>query len=934
MAPEKPDPGEFDRSFGRLVRYIKDCSSPRDLQRLRAETVRQILVESQSSAANLASLRQLEALKSMLDRKINNISELKTYNGPQATGLNPKKLSKNHDLSLRDVLHDIQGLSFFMEYMDRLDLVACVQFWIAVDVFRSSIEHDEGRGAPQDISGVARQHVLARLGEDYFWKPELQISVKAQRAMQGFIRAGKRPSLPEYEAAKNHLFDSQTRLFFDMSHKIYPAFKRSDLYTQLLVDPGRGDIHGHATLYPPPSEIKRERMPEPTTRDSLRKGLNRKDLRRAAASSSDIVSDARGSVNESGVRRSMDDEAIRKPLFTEDKRAISNDTGFLAREMGTDDRLRNSNNASRSESMDAVQAALDHIVHEDSANVADSGQSPTLLQEEGSERSSLDGIRGTTRSPSPDKGKPSLASLGLVGAPSRQTVFSHDDLFGEDENLWEDDAVGSHDAEMQAEIEIREAAPGDLGLAEVIHNLSVDIDRLESQRAVVDSLTAKAELINNAAELRILRKSEVSLNKEIQRMEMQRQQYIVQESDNTLYGKANVSIKSIMVGTEPDGHEFALYVIEVFRQGEDQAPAASWAIARRYSEFHMLHRRLRARFASVRDMEFPRRQMVLTLQNDFLKKRRASLEKYLQGLLKRPEICRSLELRAFLSQQAIRPIHGGFTSQIDRQDFVSRIYNSVTDGMEEFFGDVTALQQLSLAGQNLISAATSVTSPGPRGRPAREDRNGGLSGEAADATHMPAAIANDPTTVEEAQAEISALEEGAATSAPETSSRRTRLPRTFIAPIATAFLTLFQLNKGNAWWRGRAVVVVLQQFLGGTIERKIRDGCRSLFLSAGSIARNIDLARESLWPNGLPRTTPPPVRTAKERERSRREAEMILVAVMEETAGTVVGRSAAKEAGARMSRMIGNERLNIHLAFSLLDEIVCAVFGEKERGKS
>ena len=79
-----------------------------------------------------------------------------------------------------------------------------------------------------------------------------------------------------------------------------------------------------------------------------------------------------------------------------------------------------------------------------------------------------------------------------------------------------------------------------------------------TQESIVDSLTTKAELTNNAAELRILRKSKASLQREIQRKELQRQQYIVQESDNSLYGRATVFIQSIMGGTEEDGKEYAM----------------------------------------------------------------------------------------------------------------------------------------------------------------------------------------------------------------------------------------------------------------------------------------------------------------------------------------------------------------------------------------
>jgi sorting nexin-25 len=154
--------------------------------------------------------------------------------------------------------------------------------------------------------------------------------------------------------------------------------------------------------------------------------------------------------------------------------------------------------------------------------------------------------------------KPSIASLGLVGAPRTRGVFN-DDLFGDEEKFLEDEVEDPTPSANRVDDEdIHEAAPGDLGLAEAIDALTADIERLVTQESIVDSLTSKAELTNNAAELRILRKSKASLQREIQRKELQRQQYIVQESDNSLYGRATVFIQSIMVGTEEDGKEYAM----------------------------------------------------------------------------------------------------------------------------------------------------------------------------------------------------------------------------------------------------------------------------------------------------------------------------------------------------------------------------------------
>ncbi len=71
-------------------------------------------------------------------------------------------------------------------------------------------------------------------------------------------------------------------------------------------------------------------------------------------------------------------------------------------------------------------------------------------------------------------------------------------------------------------------------------------------------------------------------------------------------------------------------MVEVSRQAGEQMPAASWAVARRYSEFHELHRRLRAQYPAVRRLDFPRRRVMMKLQQDFLDKRRSALEHYLR----------------------------------------------------------------------------------------------------------------------------------------------------------------------------------------------------------------------------------------------------------------------------------------------------------------
>lgn len=903
-------PHDDERKFERFVRAIRQCNNLSEARKFRSEVASQLKRES-IEAQDQMYLRRLQTGKHLLDQKVGKLSAVGAASGAglrQPDFRSGNSQARLGNLSITEVMHNASGLSYFMEYMDRQRLMTLVQFWIVVDGFRNPLEDemladDDFAGRQPQWTDADRSDLL-QIYEAYLSTPELKVPDKTKAIVKVFIDAGRDATTFEYLQARGAVMRIQSAVLEELQEKHFPNFKQSDLYYKYLTSEdglAKRSANSAAKTMKAPSVAsipESPTKPPPPSRLTSTLSANRIDLRRSAASNSDLKSAAKLADDAPQGRRSLDINPS-APLFDDDL-----DTDLLAGSTQSLDRESMNGDigdGNQDHMVEAMEAALNDIMTDDSTVdiPRDSlfGLSDNFLGKKVSEspRSSGEFSRVETSLSEKGREKPNLASLGLVNTSSRIGVFTDDDLFGDEEKFIEDEHVDAEPSEDEKnpDEEIHQAAPGDLGLAEAISALTVDIERLVAQESVVDSLTRKAELTNNVAELRILGKSKSSLQREIRRKELQRQQYIVQESDNSLYGRATINIKSIMVGKEDDGQEFALYIIEVQRKANEQLSAASWAVARRYSEFHELHQRLRSIYPAVRHLDFPRRRLVMKLQRDFLQKRRLSLEVYLRELLRLPAVCRSRDLRAFLSQQAIISAKDT-TKDGERRDIISRIYNSVTDGMDEFLGNVPVLDQLSIAGQNLISAATSqFNSMPPTGVAAASEEE-------------------SPIHTDEARAELLAFE------------NRDQL-EPFVKPICDIFLETFELNRGNNWLRGRAVVVVLHQLLGGTVERKVRDTVRSL-VAEEAVVKYINVLKETMWPNHGPLKRDWPPRTEEQKTHSRREASVTLATLIPDLAGNVVGRGNAQAASRRIFATVNNGRLNTHLAFTILDELINVLF--------
>lgn len=187
---------------------------------------------------------------------------------------------------------------------------------------------------------------------------------------------------------------------------------------------------------------------------------------------------------------------------------------------------------------------------------------------------------------------------------------------------------------------------------------------------------------------------------------------------------------------------------------------------------------------------------------------------------------------------------------------------------------------------------------------------------------------------------------------------------TFTEPLCDLFIELFELKEKNNWLRRQAVVIILQQVLGGTIERKLRDTIKA-YIEESMLTFYVNKLRDALWPPaespsasmeglsggyeviGDPRlamSSRPealdetsssssrgknkPTRTAEQKALTKEQANRKLSAFLPELLGNMVGHQNARRGARRVFAAFQNRRLNQQLVYTTLDEIILAMWPE------
>ncbi|GEQ68491.1 hypothetical protein JCM33374_g2159 [Metschnikowia sp. JCM 33374] len=713
--------------------------------------------------------------------------------------------------NLETVLAEPKHAAVFREFLRGLKHEAEVDLWQDIELMRAPLEGTESSEIPLLLEFSNKDDII-KIYEKYFTTACFDISDSVKIPVSEYVKNDTSRDATLYQQARSALFELQSDLFTHMKNGHFKQFQNSSRF---------GDLESTSPRKMPGRRVTSTAFP-PTRKHGVENGTNLENT-------PNLENDSRSSPSVSPVVIKAVESAFEK---------IMNTSSF-----------EQENKLSTFNPLEELESTA------------------TL-----SNKSSQASLFGDTKLQSDT----SMFMSHRNSSNRLSALFENNSDTESDSNSIISESLESDLSESRnmSNSELLLAAPGDLSLAEKIGVLDQDIENLSEQNEILLSLLKKAELTNNVAELKILKRSNASLEKEINSKELQKQQYIVQENDNSLYGKSKVKIQSCVFGKD-ENLTYVMYVIEVQKYSSSDANeiVAGWIVARRFSQFYKLNEYLKRKYPDVNEIKFPKKNVpYLKFQKaQQIETRKPLLEKYLQDLLIIPDVCSDPAFRSFLSSENFNVGKSPLNAKGRMDSIFSRFYQDLGNDpqlKEEKTPQVKRNEEMLL-------------------------------------------------NIKEMERELKQFDE-LQRDVPE------KVP--FVKPISDLLLTIFDLSK-SSWLRGRALLVILQQVLGSTIERTFTSQIESNLKQEWRIVDILNSLQNMLFPNGKFRESPE-VRTKSEQLTTRKEAYTIMRIFMSETCSKIFGVKNTEYASNNILEMVQNDYLNKHLMFEILDELLLSLFPE------
>lgn len=412
----------------------------------------------------------------------------------------------------------------------------------------------------------------------------------------------------------------------------------------------------------------------------------------------------------------------------------------------------------------------------------------------------------TPETPIDGEGLDNRSRETLVGAV--QDVLDSTSDLQNDLDTDSEDSMSDDDSSVSSSININ------ANYEEKIRQTVIDIEQMERQCALLDSLLVRAEINHDENEQRVFRQSKETLAREIARKHALKARYTERLRHEKLYGKVTLSVDRWTSFNDGAG-DYTAYLVDAKVINE---PNEGWVIPRRFSQFNELRKILKRDFPEIANVEFPPKRSVLRFQpRHFLEARRALLNQFLQEISQNPAICNHLAFRMFLSSY----------------QFPETYYEIV------------------------------------------EASNHTLTG--------------NPRQYEYANA---------------------------VDSVCGAFLTLFNVDQKSDWIKGKAIVTIVQQVLGGTIDKRINDAISNMTQKIPSAVESVTESIESEEPV---RTED---RTAEEKLKTREHADALCYRLIRHWFAPVVGRTRTRYCATILMDLLQSPSSNRYVLLNLLDLLI------------
>ncbi|KAJ8327045.1 tRNA (guanine-N(7)-)-methyltransferase (tRNA(m7G46)-methyltransferase) [Batrachochytrium dendrobatidis] len=480
-----------------------------------------------------------------------------------------------------------------------------------------------------------------------------------------------------------------------------------------------------------------------------------------------------------------------------------------------------------------------------------------------------------------------------------------------------------------------------------VHQLNSDLQRLRADAEDIDHQKAAIEKSPQsfktgdtayATQLKHLHYMRIGIEEEMRRLVTEKRALEMDELENVIIPDGTVISIGESYFSNEDGKDFVLYPVQVQRLSS-QGIAFGWFVVRRYSEFLSMHQILKSKYPAIIQLyDMPGKLLngLMKPRRQSFETRRVSLEKYLQNLVRHIEICKSVEFRKFLCHPSISKIlfHREVGEHPVKRSFFKNVFHTVDEGLDAF--------RQKLRAQH--NAPTFIN---------HQQGSGGLYSESQQHLSVPfnsqtlPRSSITPQLIHHQQSNtnnnpMSSMIHtlfGPSTTSFATDPSSLSLPLSYQgeqvngASLASAtdaiidvFIEIFELKEKNNWLRRQAVTIFLQQLFGGTVERRVNESLRWM-VCEDNCALMLSNLLTTFWPAGVwdPQFT---LRSTEDKRQSRLDAQGKLSSLLPELLGGIVGRHNAKRGALRWCGLFQNRRLNQHLLYTLMDELLVILFPE------